>query len=465
MFIIYVIGVLLVSSYLAARTDRRLLSFVLVFWILAQPIFASKFIIALPGLPDLHPNRLLFVVLLAYLFLAPRVSRQASAGQDMVTVRVPFEKYLYIFPVITFLSLAVNYGKIKPQDIASIPLEIIAFIVVYLVTKRFVTQKVLESILKAIIVMAAVGALIAFIQFAGDGGFMRTGEIRGAFGNVARASGIFLQEYDFGAFQAFGLMTTFIFYRNSFLRYLLMPLIGMSVLLTFHRLDIIILAVCLIAYFWFFVESAQKVMVTFLLLFAMGGAVALYPIIGDMIGQSAVVTTLEGRIGQDTVTGRIEQYKVAAEYIFTDYTLLGMGNYENPAYDDLMHEHGMMNFAPDGKLIGFRLHNGYLEVGILRGVVAMFVFTAMLVSMLVFFKRRASQKVLYSAVPFFAVFVWMLANISNGVSSFNFYYSLLCAILAGAFVQVHGVWRAEVPGQDEVVEKSRLLQVRKVLGS
>lgn len=446
-FIVYAVATFMVAVFLSAKTDRKFLSFVLTYWILAQPVLGHGLTIPLLGVQfDVTPNRILLFALLGYSLLSVMSGNNRVRNQVASSARPPFEKYLYLYLPVVFLSLAFNYGHIRTQDIVTEPLEIVIFIVVYLVIKNFATLKVVESIIKAILVLAITGAIIAYIQFAVNSSFLRTGETPVAFGTVMRATGIFTEEYDFGAFQDLGVMIAILRYRG-FLRYVLVPVLAMSVVLTFHRLDIIVLGVCLIAYFWLYINAAHRVFASIMMILALVVASAATPIIGSMIGKSTVVTTMEGRLGQDTITGRLAQYEVVAATIFTDYTLLGMGTYYNPAYDKLMKEHGMVNYASDGMtLIGFRVHNGYLEVGILNGVIAMFLFIAFLFSMVRFFKKNSSRESLNAAIPVFAVLIMMLINLSNGMSSFNIYYSLLCAMLSGAFVAYRRMHVSEVMG-------------------
>lgn len=457
-YTVYTVAAFALAVFLAARTDRKFLGFVLTFWVLAQPVLGSEFMLHLPGF-DLSPNRMLLLALVGYFVFSNAIGRKGVGDKTTTFAQIPFERYLYIYLVIVIVSLAYNLASVRPQDIVVAPLHIVTFIVAYLTTKKFATQKVLEAIIAAVIILAVTGAFISFIQFAVDDTFLRTGEVRGAFREVKRATGIFTQEYDFGAVQILGVMVTIFRFRRSFITYLFVPVLAMSVLLTFHRLDIIVLAVCLITYFLFYTDAKRKALLVFVLV----AISVVYPLIDTMLEKSTVVTTLEGRIGQNTVTGRLAQYQVAAMLIFTDYTLVGLGTYENPAYDERMKLHGMMNYDEFGKAVGaFRIHNGYLEVGILYGVLAMFAYTLFLFSMLRYFKKRSFRKSQYSALPMFVVLIYMLINISNGMSSFNFYVAVLCAMLAGSFVMYHrrhaqeaGSVQADIGGERRVLYGAR----------
>ena len=437
MYIGYAIVTFFLALFLSNKTDRKLFSFVLIYWLLSQPVLGYLLNIDLPGLPDLQPNRLLLLALLIFLFFVSYKEKEEKSNASSAYTAPIFEKFLFVYPAIVFISLVVNYGSIRTQDIVIEPLYIITFIVLYLSAKKFITRKVFESLISAIIILSVIGVAISYVQYAIDGTFFRTGGVRAAFGEITRASGIFKEEFDFGVFQILGVMAVMIRYKGSLLRYLLAPPIAISVILTFHRLDIIILFTCILVYFILFTDLKGKAFTTIIASFVLIVSVVAYPLISSVISKSTVATTLEGRISQNTVTGRIAQYGVVAEYVFTDYTLLGMGAYENPDYDKLMKKHGMVNYDVNGRLIGFRVHNGYLEVGILRGVVAMFLFIAIIVAMLIYLKGKSRSDYYISAIPFFAVLIWALSNASNGLSSFNFYYAMLCAMLAGSFVALN----------------------------
>lgn len=446
-YIAYAVAALVVAAFLSIRTDRKVLSFLLTYWILAQPILLVVFTLHLPGF-DLAANRMLLLVLLGYSFFSIMLGRKNTRNSLVSSPRPPFEKYLYLYFLVVCVSLVFNYSEIRPQDIVAIAIQIVTFIVVYLVAKNFVTPQVVESIIKAIVILTLTGAIIAFVQFAIDDTFLRTGDIRRAFGAVNRATGIFAEEYDFGAVQVLGFIVAIIRFRRSMLFYVLVPILALSVTLTFHRMDIITLVVCSIAYFWFYVNSARKVTVTIMMVIALIIGSAAYPLVGALIGESTIVSTLEGRIGQDTVTGRIEQYKVVATSIFTDPTLLGMGTYDNKAYDALMVKHGMTDTDASrrsgSRERGYAVHNGYLEVGILRGVIAMFLYIALLFSMFRHFNKKIYRGSHNAAIPVFAVFILMIINVSNGLSSFNIYSALLCAMLSGAFVAYRSRIESEI---------------------
>jgi hypothetical protein len=432
-YILYVIAALVAAFLLSAKTDRKALSFLLIFWILTQPILNTVLLIQTPGLGfDFQPNRILLLLLVPYLFFA-------GIGGRGTIKRPPFEKYIYIYLGIVFISLVFNFGIIRKQNLAVVPLEILTFLVVYTAAKRHATESFFESIINAIILMAVASALISLIQIGINSEFLKTGDPRIAFGNVVRSTGIFQSEYELGYFQILAIMISMFKLKGSAWRFRLILLLLASLLTTFHRLDLLILMACLASYVWFFGKPSQKVASYGAVVFAIFVVAASYVILEPLIGKSEFVLQ---RLQEDTVSGRFKQYGVILQAL-PDFAFVGMGDYTSKAYYALMEKAHMVRAIEGGTANWHReayvVHNGYLEVAALYGAFAMTAFFALLISMLRYFKKINHIKFRYSIVPFYAVLIWMLANISNGVSTFRIYFVLLLAILAGSMISMQRI--------------------------
>ncbi len=350
--------------------------------------------------------------------------------------------FIYFF-LVTF-SLIYNknnletviYG-VRQQTIFAAPFAMLTFIVLYYVTKKFANKSLADNINKAIIIMAVVNAVVAIVQIGLNSSFLKTCDPRLAFGHVVRASGVFQAEYDLGYFQILAVILCLIRYKDKekVKLYVIVPLLIFSILLTFHRLDFIILNICLMLYIWLFSTSTKKIMALICLAFVTVFSTVLFWALRPTIKDSSI---MEGRILQDTVSGRFSQYGLILNTLAkgNEVTLFGLGDYSNTAYDKLMAKGHFMQSFESGTAKwyqrGFHVHNGYLEVGILHGVPAMAVFIAFLVSMALHFKKKISRDDPSSIMVFFAVLIWLLCNISNGISSFSSYYPLLVALLTGA---------------------------------
>ena len=458
MFAVYLVAALVLSMYLARNTRRKLFGFLLLVWILAQPVITYQFSISIPVINiDLQANRIMLLFLAMYMFFVPPIHAETGLkSTDKSEVNKPFslielgktvtapmasqriERYMYSYLVIVTLSVLVNIFNIGRQEVITIPLEIITFILMYKASIRYVDEALMRAILNAIVVLCLVGVCISFVQYGVDSDFMRTTGARVAFGDISRASGIFSQEYDFGAFQVLGAITILLRFKGSAYVYVLVSFVVASIMLTFHRMDIITLMMCLLIYTWYFTSATKKIMVMFLAGVLSLSIVVFLPFLTGSVGDTSFAKTASGRLQQNTVSGRFDQYGVALNAIFTNYrNIVGMGSYTNKRYDDLMISNGHLNITKDGQRYGYRMHNGYLEVGILYGFMAMFVFMTILIKMLFYFKKMGLHAEPVAMLPFFAILIWMFVNLSNGLSSFNIYYSLMCAVLTGVFVGAH----------------------------
>jgi len=434
-YILYVVAALMAAGLLAKKTDRKILSFILIFWLFAQPVLNTVLLIHTPGLGfDFQPNRILLIALLLYMFFVGMLGLGAQSRSGAIR-RPPFEKYIYIYLMLIFASLVFNFSYIRAQTVATVPLEILTFVLLYLVAKKYVTESVFEAIISAIILMAVVSAVIALVQIGIDSSFLKTGDPRRAFGNVVRSSATFQAEYELGYFQILAIMVAMVRFKGSLWRYPLIALFAASLFVTFHRLDILILLVCLSTYGLISGKGGQKIASLVAMIFIIILVVLSYLALESVIGNTAFV---KERVKEDTVSGRLEQYKVIIQSL-PDFPF-GMGDYTSKAYYDLMNKNQMMETiyagTADWTRRPYQVHNGYLEVGALYGGVAMVIYMLLLFSMLGYFKKRVSMGFPYSIVPFYAVFIWVLSNISNPVSAMRMYFVLLMAMLCGSFLAI-----------------------------
>ncbi len=437
-FVLYVVVMFFVSVYLSRKTDRKFLGFILMFWILTQPVLHSKFIIDIPGLPfDFQPNRILLIVLLLYFTTMKMLGVKGMQSQNGYVKPPSFEKFFYAYLIIITASLTYNYGYITHKNLVVIPSSILTFILGYHVAKNYMTKKLFDEVIKTIILLALTCALIAIIQIGINADFLKTGEPRIAFGSLARATGIFLSEYDLGQFQILALFIVITSVRRSFWRSILVLLLLLSILLTFHRLDILILIMSFAIYNLLLGQAANKVI--------MAAAMIFVVIVGGVtfsIFESSISDTdfAKERLSNTTIKGRFEQYGVIIKAI-PKKALFGMGGYESKVYADLMIESGHAYSVNGGTYkwykVPYEIHNGFLQVAAYHGLIALGVFVSMMYLMLMYFKRRLSREFPFTFVPFVAVLIWALSNLSNGMSGFSNYYILLLSIITGSFVSLY----------------------------
>jgi len=432
----YVFAASITALVLAKKTDNKSLSFLLIFWIFTQPIFNTVLLIKTPGIGfDLQPTRILFLSLTAYYIYKTLTTNKVI--RNVAHLKNPsYEKYIYIYLILVILSLLFNYDNIRLKAVAAIPLDIFSFIIVYLVAKKYVTESMFEAIVNAMLIMATASAMIAFVQIGIDSSFLKTCADRIAFGNVVRASATFQAEYELGYFQILSTIIAMIKFRGSWWRFAIVPLFVISLLFTFHRLDIIILLICLFIYVLIFGKLRHRLASTGVFIFSVILILTTFFAFEDQLAKSAFV---KGRVTEDTLTGRLEQYKVILQTL-PDHLVVGMGDYSSKSYYALMEKHKMVYSMLGGTekwyQVAYDVHNGYLAVGIYYGVLAMVMFIAFLLSVLRYFKNSMTEEMRYSAVPLFAVLIWILANMTNGVTSFRMYSIMLYAILFGSAISL-----------------------------
>jgi hypothetical protein len=173
--------------------------------------------------------------------------------------------------------------------------------------------------------------------------------------------------------------------------------------------------------------------------FALLVALVFFKIIEGDINNTEFV---KERLKQDTVSGRFEQYKLILQSI-ANFFWVGMGDYTNKDYFKFMEKAGMVYTVNANTeawhRVPYTVHNGYLEVCALYGAFAMTTFITFLYTMLKYLKKFVTTGLPYAMAPFFALLIWMLANISNGVSQFGLYFVLLIGLLAGSMISMQRI--------------------------
>lgn len=438
-YVIYVVLSLCTAIALTLRTDRRLLGSIIVFFIFTESVLKSiVFSVDMSALPfDLQPRRILFFVML--LFITLSIFQKIIMKKDESAQKKPlFEILLYLYLLSVFISLIYNYkiGRIQGTALLSPLADIILFILLYHVMKNMATDSLREALLKCLMIFSIFVSLIAIYQLFIDSAFLKTCPPRYAFGGIIRSTGVLSSEYELGFFLTFMIIVFLTKYRGKPILFMTLPILILALFSTFHRLNWLIFFICIPSYLFLSkdlriisLRSYVLLMLCIIISFTYFVCSDLFTKLSD--GQNVQAFT-KGRLLEDTVTGRLRQFAVTADAIHSH--LLGLGSYKTKEYYNLMAKHDMVK----GDNIPLGVHNGYLAVGIKYGFVAMTTLVGVMVSMLLYFKRHISLDRPVTLYPFFMVFIWMMANISQGMADFNRYFVLLVAIVCGSFVSVYG---------------------------
>jgi len=438
-FIAYVIIAFIIGLRLSSKTDNRILSFTFVFWIIASPIlWKDIFFLEISFLPiNIQPNRLLLIFLILYLFF-DRPTGNYTHQSNRNFQKPVFELFIYIYLITVLISFMVNYPQLQyKQQVITVPLEILLFILIYHIAKTRVSFSVLDSIIKALVIVSLSTSIIAIYQYLFEPYFFRSGGQRGAFGSLFRSTGIFHDEYELSCLLIISIIVFFVRYKGSKFLYISLPLLIIALITTFHRLSWIIFAVSFVSYFFITRKIKLVIIIPFLLLLMAVYAFSPY-LIGYLEGGKSFRSFKEERLLSDTVTSRFLQYEIATKIIADNFW--GIGGYDNKIYYDIMEEYSMTRSeTKPGSMHSnvYVIHNGYLSTGVLYGIPSMVAFIGMILSMLVYFAKQVNIKNEMTIIPVYIIFIWLMFNISNNFSNFNFYYILLVALLSGSFVSLY----------------------------
>lgn len=437
-YIIYVLFAFCVSIYLIRGTEHKVFNTLLVFWVLAQPVLTKKFTIQASGMPfDLSANRLL---LLMFILVFMRLLMSGGFRSGDARHRAGFERYLFIFLLLMVFSVAVNFGQLPFKQVVAIPLEFLTFLFMYLIVSREVTAASFRVIIKAIIIMAVINALLAINQLVGYQELLATGRFQSAFGGVSRSMGLLPEENVMGSFQLVAMFLCLGFYRGKRIIYFVVPLLVISVILTFHRLDNLTMIITSLIYLKYY--SVKRKSIGF---FAVAALFVVSVIPAYLVFQSGGGSSelVEQRLLSSGIEGRFAQYKVAIGEM--PKHPFGLASYLNEKYVALMTRYGMTIsiMHPDGthEIRPLGIHNGYLAIGVLYGIPGLIVFIIILVKMFNYFRYRVSRSEPVTLAPVFAIFIWAMVNISDPMNSFSAYSILVIGLLAGTFV---GAYRKNI---------------------
>lgn len=439
-YILYLFFACILSAYFARKTDKKIYCFVIIFWIFSQPIIKAKFNYPLFGLPfTFSPDRILFMFLTCYWLVELFLKNKGVLSSQKKSEKNISVKYLLIYLTIVIAITCLNYSYIGIKKIFATPLEIIVFLIIFYAGKQITSPKVYDSIIKSILVLAIFSAALAVIQCAVDPYFLRTNEnIRLAFGSIYRASGIFRDEYILGIFQILSIIVLLSSKLHSFIKNGLIIFLMFSVFLTFHRLDFLIMTVCLIGHIVFFSKWQKSIVVGIMFAVAIMAMVLSVFLFKSTGGQSDF---LEKRVESKTYQGRLVQYRVVLDEMVR--SPLGLGTYNHPKYFNLMKRYKIMQtiHEPNGKwhVKPLTVHNGFLAVGIKYGILGVLFFSLFIFSMLSFLVKKISRSQPATAIPFFSILIWILSNISNDLSEFRIYYISISAIICGGFLSVNAL--------------------------
>lgn len=421
-YIIYVLFALLISYLYSKNTTSFAYSFLIIFFILAQPVILGKYAYKLPVLDfDLTINRL-YLILFAIMLLS---TKQSSNFKNQSYKSPKFIIYISILTFSIVLSLLVNIDEIYLKYVLALLTDTLTFGLFILTAKRFSDITVITAVCKSIILMMIISTLLQFPQFVGYGFFNIVDYELEAFSGFHRAMGLFHYEYQNGYMLNLALVIVYLMYGK--IAILLAPLYSTGLFLAFQRMNMII------AIFNFMIVKTlqKKFIVTFAGIIILSIIISLL-LTSDFLKPSSQLSqdfNLNRAFVNNTVSGRFTQYYEVARAIFSNP--FGFGSELNSKrYYNLMRK--INSIKSDGTPL--LVHNGYLQLGIKFGIIPMLIYSFFVLRSLVYFynKYRFFNNQIY-IIPFCCLLILLIGNMSNGIYDFSFHYSLVVATIIGLF--------------------------------
>jgi O-antigen ligase len=208
----------------------------------------------------------------------------------------------------------------------------------------------------------------------------------------------------------------------------ILPFLLLGLFSTFHRLSWIVSILFFIVYLILF-KKVKFTIASIIGLIIISGVISMMFFSNSKIfknvGDSRFV---KDRLFSDTISIRLKILDVTSNAIKSNP--MGLGTDDNKKYYNLMKKHNLIK----GDNVPYDSHNGFLSFGIKYGVLGLFSFSGLIISMIVYFYRIFSIKKPDTAYPFFIVLLWAMANLTNSISMFKIHFVLIIAMVCGTHI-------------------------------
>jgi len=431
------------SFGLALRTKNKPFVFLLIFWLLSQPVLSSAaYIVSVPGIIfDFHLNRI-YLFLFGILIVLKLISRKNKPFFSDNFQFHPHEKWLLLYIMSVIISLAINYifSNIGLKKTIVIFSSQMYFVVFYFATKLWIDGKDFKIFVNTLIFFSVFSALLVFFHLFISKEIFWFGSHRIAFSDIYRAKSIFHTEYTMAFFHISVIVLLLVMDHPH--RRILVSINVLPVLLSFHRLSIIALLVIL-GYYAFAIRRKRLILlfaasISFglILMFWLNSLFSVYE-----LSRFTETSFYSERLTLKNFYGRIAQGHNA---IFIMYErLFGVGTYDSDIYLRYADGIGQVYLKPvydtdADEIIGLKpyghiVHNGFLAAGAKYGIVGMVSFTIFCLStFLIFHKRHEIFQMKKYLMPASLALLWIFFNISQDFSDLWYYHALLYAVLLAA---------------------------------
>lgn len=365
---IYLIYSLLAACYLIwiiIRSEKRLSSGLISFWVLFFPILnREEYLISLPWGFDLQPTRIFLIG--GLLILSGNILQMIVMKGKLVRRQkiASFEILMLVYIIISSAVIMIT----TPGFRAMVPLVSgqLVFAVMYYIARDHLNKGDTRMLENMIIIFGVLSALVAIVQFYFDPQFFRISSVRSAFGDYIRSNGFMTNEYDNGLLLTMLLPIALIRFKSNKLKLLTALLFGIGVYFTMHRMSWIIFLTTILIYVMFKIRLHEKTsmrrLTIFIYLAILSGLVALliffnWPHLAEI--SQAFLTE---QLFRETLNIRQELNFFGLDLI--GQQPFGIGDFNSTHYWQAYVKAGLP-FAFTGPLI---IHNGFIATGVKYGI-------------------------------------------------------------------------------------------------
>ena len=436
-YIIYIPIVVFVSIILMSKAKNNAFIGLFLLWLFGSPIFLNpRYVISLSFFGfDIQPTRFLFLILTPVLYLSVMTPRRflTQSGSFRPTRFKSYELLLFGFILVVMFVSVINIGPIGSRRVFANVTNAIAFIVVYLCSKKFMKKDDFTLIQIAFLTFAAISAIVAIYQFFVNPDFFRLGSIRGLFLNYYRSNGVFTSEYDQGMFLVYSIIVVMSTNLTWRIKIPFIVIVSAGVFVTMHRLSWVALIFTL-GMIWFL--YLRKNLLTYILvpltllvftIFALNVSWSQLPI--GKFGSKLIAN----RILADTLSGRFSQYKFAF-YMLKEYPL-GIGDYFTSFYDWVAYSQGVSTDESGTRAL--IVHNGFLSAGVKYGILGLILFSLFIFTSILDFLKHSIREGKNWYPLLMILLVFLIFNLTNDFSFLGNQMGVTLAWLIGGYVSLN----------------------------
>ena len=438
-YTIYLVIVFFLCCKLSLDAKNKVFAFCLFGWVLAQPILNSReYIISFRGLFfDLHPDRILLPVFLFLIFR--NFFHKKLKFTDHNRTIFPFERWIIFYLGSILLALVWNIlcRNISIKDFIVIFSGQSFFALFYFSTRYFIDRNTINNLVKVLVIFSVFSCFVSLSQVFISKDIFHFGVHRLAFGEIFRATGIFHSEYTLAFFHITIIIFLFVYYK----KYYLILLNCIPVALTFHRLSYLILITMFLCWAMVNIKKPKLHMLSFITLFL----IVLLTLYSSNFTNYSVQDLFQShlyreRMSDDTISGRVEQWKNAA--LIMKEHLLGIGSYYSKRYYNYAAKIGQVHSVEiyDTDLdklkgvrkVGYIVHNGFLGAGTRYGIFGCLCFLSLSISCAIYFLRELKHSGNeFFMIPLLVSITWILYNTTQDFSNLRHYHAIHFAIILG----------------------------------